>query len=223
MTDTKNASLAKRLLICAFGMFFYASGVAITKNCNLGISAIISVAYVLSMIIPVSMGWCTTIVNLVYFLFQRLLLRREYPMWMMLAQFFMSMVFSVAVDLTAEFFGFMQSLTLAYPVRILVFVFGCAVMALGILLVVFADFVVLPAEGCVNAMVQRSHMRFGTCKILFDAAMVAVTILFSLIFFGKILGIREGTLIAVLLIGTFAKHIGAALWPVLNRFTAVEK
>ena len=101
------AALPKRLLICALGLLCYASGVAVTKNCELGISPIVSVAYVLSLITPITMGWCTTLVNLVFFLLQRLLLRREYPLWMMGAQFLMSILFSVTIDLTAALFGFM--------------------------------------------------------------------------------------------------------------------
>ena len=66
------AALPKRLLICALGLLCYASGVAVTKNCELGISPIVSVAYVLSLITPITMGWCTTLVNLVFFLLHRL-------------------------------------------------------------------------------------------------------------------------------------------------------
>lgn len=51
------AALPKRLLICALGLLCYASGVAVTKNCELGISPIVSVAYVLSLITPITMGW----------------------------------------------------------------------------------------------------------------------------------------------------------------------
>lgn len=36
MTSTKERGiLLRRILICGIGMFFYASGVALTKNCNL--------------------------------------------------------------------------------------------------------------------------------------------------------------------------------------------
>ena len=188
------AALPKRLLICALGLLCYASGVAVTKNCELGISPIVSVAYVLSLITPITMGWCTTLVNLVFFLLQRLLLRREYPLWMMGAQFLMSILFSVTIDLTAALFGFMA---------------GWA-----------PPFVALPAEGCVNAVVRRTGLRFGTGKVLFDGAMVAVTVAVSLLCFRQVRGIREGTLIAVVLIGTFARHIGERLGPALERHLA---
>lgn len=214
------AALPKRLLICALGLLCYASGVAVTKNCELGISPIVSVAYVLSLITPITMGWCTTLVNLVFFLLQRLLLRREYPLWMMGAQFLMSVLFSVTIDLTAALFGFMAGWAPPYPARLAVFVLGCAVLALGVFLIVSADFVVLPAEGCVNAVVRRTGLRFGTGKVLFDGAMVAVTVAVSLLCFRQVRGIREGTLIAVVLIGTFARHIGERLGPALERHLA---
>ena len=56
--------------------------------------------------------------------------------------------------------------------------------------------------------------------MLFDGAMVAVTVAVSLLCFRQVRGIREGTLIAVVLIGTFARHIGERLGPALERHLA---
>ena len=50
--------------------------------------------------------------------------------------------------------------------------------------------------------------------------MVAVTVAVSLLCFRQVRGIREGTLIAVVLIGTFARHIGERLGPALERHLA---
>lgn len=214
----RQSSLWRSLLICALGLFFYAAGVAVTKNCDLGISPIVSVAYILSRVTPVTMGWCTTIVNLFFFLLQRLLLKKDYPLWMMGAQLLMSVLFSIAIDLTAVLFRFMDGFAMSYPVRLTVFVVGCAALALGVFLIVAADFVVLPAEGCVNAIVRCCPLKFGTVKVLFDGGMVATTVVISLAAFQKVMGIREGTLIAVLLIGNFARLIGKAIGPATALF-----
>lgn len=190
-------------------MFFYATGVALTKNCNLGISPIVSVAYALSVITGITLGWCTTLVNLVLFAMQRLLLGRQYTLRIMLSQFLMSACFSVFIDVAARLWAFVGPS--AYPSRLLLFTIGCAILALGMCMVLQGNFVILPAEGAVVALTKRLHTEFGKTKVCLDAAMVAVTILLSLAFLGKLAGIREGTLIAVLLIGTFAKPIGACL------------
>lgn len=201
--------LWQRILICAIGMFFYATGVALTKNCDLGISPIVSVAYALSLITGITLGWCTTLINLVLFALQRLLLSKQYPLRTMLAQFAMSVCFSLFIDGADWLWAFARPGV--YPLRLALFVLGCAVLALGMCLVLQGEFVMLPAEGAVTALVQRLHSEFGTTKVCFDASMVVITAVLSLVFLKKLVGIREGTLIAVLLIGTFSKPIGVWL------------
>ncbi len=211
----KNTKLISRLCICAVGIFLYAAGVSITKNCNLGISPIVNTAYILSQITPITMGWCTTIVNILFFALQKILLKDKYPIWMIGAQFLMSILFSLAIDGTAIVFGFMTRLELAYFTRIIVFMIGCVVLGCGVFFIVLADFIVLPAEGCVNAIVSNCPLKLGTVKILFDASMVAITSILSFIVFKQIYGIREGTLIAVFLVGFSARTVGKYLGPKL--------
>ena len=88
---------------------------------------------------------------------------------------------------------------------------GCGVLALGMCLVMLADFVVLPAEGAVMAITKASRAKFGTVKVCFDGSMVAVTALLTLTFQGQVAGVGAGTVIAVLLIGTLARPIAPFL------------
>lgn len=218
----KEKLTGRRLFICAMGMFFYASGVAFTKNCNLGISPIVSVAYALSLILPVSLGWCTSLCNVVFIIIQKALLKREYTPAIMVAQILMSIIFSLAIDGTALLWSFVQPAGFFYPLRILIFIFGCAVLGLGVFLIVQADFVVLPAEGVVNAVTKCSKIKFGTVKILFDGTMVLTTAILTLAFLHELKGIREGTILAVLLIGTFVKAIARAIGPGVGTFLKQE-
>lgn len=48
----------------------------------------------------------------------------------------MSVLFSVTIDLTAVLFGFLAGWAPPYPARLAVFVLGCAVLALGVFLIV---------------------------------------------------------------------------------------
>lgn len=210
----------RQILICAIGMFFYASGVAFTKNCNMGISPIVSVAYAMSLVIPVNMGWCTTLFNLSLFAIQRLLLKKDYPWWMMGAQLFMSIIFSIYIDATAWLWRF--AVPTYYPFRLLFFLFGCFVLSMGVVIVVQANLVVLPAEGVVNAIVTKTGWKFGNVKIGVDGIMVLLTICISLGFLGKIQGIREGTLLAVLLIGSFSKISGKLFTRKIQHFINKE-
>lgn len=200
-----NDTVWKRAAICLIGIFLYATGVALTKNCDLGISPIVSISYGLSLITGISLGWCTTIFNLLLFLLQRILLGKEYSLRTMAGQFLMSVLFSLFIDLAAVLWGFLCPS--GYVVRLLLFVIGCAVLAFGMNLILLANFVVLPAEGAVMALVKRTKAPFSRVKIAFDGTIVLMTCVISLVFLGRIAGIREGTLIAVILIGAFSKPL----------------
>lgn len=196
-------SLAVRWLICLIGMFLYASGVVLTKNCDLGISPIVSVAYALSLISGITLGWCTSLFNIALFILQKVLLGPKYTWKILLAQAGMSILFSLFIDGAGILLGgFLPS---TYITRILLFVFGCFVLALGMSLILGADLVVLPAEGAVAAIQSKSGLSFGTTKIAFDAVMVLMTSVLTIVFLHQLKGIREGTILAVVLIGNFSR------------------
>lgn len=59
---------------------------------------------------------------------------------------------------------------------------------------------------------------FGFLKIALDVVMVLIAIVLSLIFFGRIEGIREGTVITALLVGLFVKFFRQLLQKPLGGF-----
>ena len=76
---------------------------------------------------------------------------------------------------------------------------------------VLADVVMLPGESFVRAIVQTWNTNFGTTKIMFDSSMTIIAGGLSVIFFGKLNGVREGTIIAALLVGFIARLFGKHL------------
>lgn len=197
------SALFLRCVLCLIGMFLYACGVILTKNCDLGISPITSVAYAMSLISGISLGWCTSLFNIALFILQKALLRSQYTWRTLLSQAVMSILFSIFIDSAGILLG--NICPSAYASRILLFVFGCFVLAAGMNLILHAKFVVLPAEGAVTAIQSKSGLSFGTTKIAFDAVMVFLTIVLTIVFLHQIKGIREGTILAVVLIGNFSR------------------
>ena len=55
------------------------------------------------------------------------------------------------------------------------------------------------------------NTNFGTTKIIFDSTMTVVAGVLSVIFFGRLNGVREGTIIAALLVGFIARLFGKHL------------
>lgn len=197
------SSLFLRCVLCLIGMFLYACGVILTKNCDLGISPITSVAYAMSLISGISLGWCTSLFNILLFILQKALLRSKYTWRTLLSQAGMSILFSIFIDSAGILLG--SICPSAYVSRIVLFVFGCFVLAVGMNLILHAKFVILPAEGAVAAIQSKSGLSFGTTKIAFDAVMVLMTSALTIIFLHQLKGIREGTILAVVLIGNFSR------------------
>ena len=52
---------------------------------------------------------------------------------------------------------------------------------------------------------------FGTSKICFDVSMSVIAAVLSCVFAGRLAGVREGTVIAALLVGFIARLIGKKL------------
>ena len=76
---------------------------------------------------------------------------------------------------------------------------------------VLADVVMLPGESFVRAIVLTWKTNFGTTKICFDVSMSVIAAVLSFIFAGSLAGVREGTVIAALLVGFIARLIGKKL------------
>ena len=209
-------TVLKQMLICFIGFFFYASGVTVVKVCLLGISPITSTPYVISLICGLSLGTCTMIVNVFFFIIQRLVLKKEYTFKKFLGQFILSTIYAGMIDFTSLLFGWI--VPHIYIIRILYLLFGCFVLAFGVTLVMIADFGILPGEGVVVCIQRVLNKPFGTSKVIFDCSMVIIAAIISLICVGYVEGVREGTLISALTIGFFSSIISKFISKHINRF-----
>lgn len=69
----------------------------------------------------------------------------------------------------------------------------------------------LLADGFARAISKVLDKNFGTVKMVTDSSQAALAIIFGLVFLGKLVGVREGTVIGALLIGNFVKLIGRCM------------
>jgi len=216
MNPGKTAAVVRRLAVCLIGAFIYASGVCVLTRAALGISPISSFPYVMSSVTTLSLGTCTMGLNLILIAIQKLALGRKFTLRICLMQFALSLVFSVFIDLNIALFGSFRPSS--YPGKLAYLLFGCAVLAVGMALVVMADFVLIPGEGAARCIQTWIGKEFGTAKIVFDCSMVVCAVVTSLIFLRRVEGVREGTVIAAVLIGTFARVFMRHVKGPLSRF-----
>ena len=198
----------KRYLIFLVGLFVNSLGVSLITKANLGTSPISSIPYVLSLIFPFTLGNFTIFFSIFLIVLQLIILRKNFKLEHIL-QIPVSIIFGYFIDLTMILFSWVNPE--AYIMKIVYLLIGCLILGVGVYMEVLADVVMLPGESFVRAIVLTWKTNFGTTKICFDVSMSVIAAVLSFVFAGRLAGVREGTVIAALLVGFIARLIGKKL------------
>ena len=198
----------KRYLIFLVGLFVNSLGVSLITKANLGTSPISSIPYVLSLNFPFTLGNFTIFFSIFLIALQLIILRRNFKLEHIL-QIPVSIIFGYFIDLTMILFSWVNPE--AYIMKIVYLLIGCLILGVGVYMEVLADVVMLPGESFVRAIVLTWKTNFGTTKICFDVSMSVIAAVLSFVFAGRLDGVREGTVIAALLVGFIARLIGKKL------------
>lgn len=199
------------------GLYIMASGIALTIKAGLGASSISCWPYVLSLKFPVSLGTFVFGLNVLLIIGQMAILKHDFKKIRYL-QIPVSFLFSAFIDLSMLLF--VAVVPQSYPARCIVLLIGCLFTGLGIAMEVTANVVMLSAEAFIQAVVIKSGKEFGYLKICFDVSCTLLAAISSLLLFGGISGVREGTVAAAVFVGLFARfflHMTPQLRKVLVR------
>ena len=188
----------KRYLIFLVGLFVNSLGVSLITKANLGTSPISSIPYVLSLNFPFTLGNFTIFFSIFLIVLQLIILRKNFKLEHIL-QIPVSIIFGYFIDLTMILFSWVNPE--AYVMKIVYLLIGCLILGVGVYMEVLADVVMLPGESFVRAIVLTWKTNFGTTKICFDVSMAVIAAVLSFVFAGRLDGVREGTVIAALLVG----------------------
>ncbi|MDF7806579.1 cytidylate kinase family protein [Pontiellaceae bacterium B12219] len=201
-------NLLKRISLLTVGLLIMAIGVDLSIKADLGTSPISCMPYVYSLQFPVSIGLFSIILNLLLIFLQILLLRKRYQ-WVQLIQIPVALLFGVFIDLCMPL---MQGLEpSSYSMKAACCLLSCVVLAFGVFLEVKARVTYLAGEGLALAVTQVCSMEFGKAKVTIDSSLVILGIISSLLFFQRLEGIREGTILAALLVGLIARFFSSKL------------
>lgn len=193
----------KRYLLFITGLFFSGVGVAFTKYGDLGVSPISSVSNVLSLRFTVfSLGIWLMIWNCVLLLAQIVILRKDFKIYQLL-QIPLSFLFGWFTDIGMWLVSFIPAEE--YLMKLALLFIGIIVLAFGISLTVIANVIMNSGEALVKVISDKIHKEFGYVKIGFDIFCVIAAVVLSLIFFGGIQGVREGTIISAVVSGFVVK------------------
>lgn len=205
---TKNVYLLRRYLLFLVALFINAFGIAFITRALLGTSPITSVTYVLSMFTPLTMGQWTILLNLLFMLLELPFMTRrdlKTDRRIYLLQIPVTLFFGLFID------GSMAALwwlvPQAYAAKIASLLVGCVILAVGIALEVKVNVAMAAGEYFVRAIARRTRGEFGYVKLGFDVTLVLLACTLSLIFMSGIFGVREGTVVAALVVGPIVHFI----------------
>ena len=204
----------KRFLFMIVGLIVTALGLTVCVRADLGISPITTLAYALNRAFPtLSLGTYVFFQHVVFFILTVVLLRKDFKPFQLL-QLPCSFLFGYFVDFWEIL---LRSLTFdSYFARILLLLVGCVIVAFGFSMSYTSRVALEANTAFLNAFSLRSGKPYSTLKTLTDVLIVVLAAAVALIFLHTIVGIREGTIIAALIIGPIAGFFK-------KRLTGIEK
>lgn len=198
----------KRYIIFLIGLFINSLGVSLITKADLGTSPISSIPYVLSLNFPMTLGQFTILFSILLIVIQLFILRKNFKAEHLL-QIPISILFGYFIDLTMVLLTFVHPQ--AYGFKIVYLLIGCVILGFGVYMEVLANVAMLPGESFVRAVSTTWNTNFGNTKVAFDVSLTVIAAILSFLFAKRLDGVREGTIIAALLVGFIARLFGRYL------------
>ena len=186
------------------GLFIASLGVAFSAKAGLGTSPVASVPFSVSLVNQsLSFGWWLNILSVLQILVQVILLRKRCKPVELIVQLAVAFVYGYLTDFSCSLLGGLEPAS--YPAQFGLMLVGCIVLGLGIWIQYKGGVAMLPGEAMNRAVSQVTGRRYENVKIFFDVLYILLSGAISLVFLGKLAGVREGSVIAALLIGNIIR------------------
>jgi len=208
---------AKKVFVYVLGFFILAIGINISKRAGLGISPVSSIPYACELVWGIELGKATYFVYMGLMALQIILLRKDYKVRNLL-QIVPTFVLGTFITYTGtKYLLFWLPVPSSYIFQLVYLFISIVVIGIGVSLFLIPNIMPLPAEGLCGAIVQvsKDKVKFGNAKVGVDSGMVLVSAILSLIFLGGLETVREGTVLAAVLVG---KVVGFILKRYKQRF-----
>lgn len=201
--------IGKRLLFYIGGIFLLAIGINISKAAGLGISPVSALPYAVELIWGLELGKATILIQIFFILLQILLLRKNYKAIQIL-QIACLYLLSFFIKYTSTDYLLMAlPQPNIYLFKLIYLFISIVIIGMGVSFYLIADFLPIPVEGFMKAIVEFSHSRFKfhNVKIIVDSGLVLFSAILSLIFLNDIKTVREGTVLSAILVGKVVGYI----------------
>lgn len=196
--------LLRRYALFLIGLFIASMGVAFSTKAGLGTSPVASVPYSVSLVSTLfTFGGWLNLLSVLQIITQVTVLKFKCNYVEIAVQTVLAFVYGYLTNLSCWLIRGIE--VTSYPMQFLFMLLGCAILAFGIWVQFKGAVAMLPGEAMNRAISKVTGKRYENIKIFFDILYIAVSAVICLIFLGKLEGVREGSIIAAVFVGTLIK------------------
>ena len=194
----------KNYALFLIGLFIASMGVALSAKAGLGTSPVASVPYSVSLVNhTLTFGWWLNMWSVLQIAVQIALLRKKCKPVEIIIQTVLAFVYGYLTDFSCKLISGLQANT--YIMQFALMILSCFVLGFGIWVQFKGGVAMLPGEAMNRAISEVTGKKYENIKIFFDVLYIIVAAAICFIFIGKLEGVREGSIIAAVLIGNIIK------------------
>lgn len=202
MEKSKNIVLRYGLFL--IGLFIASIGVAFSTKAGLGTSPVASVPYSVSLVSNLfSFGGWLNAWSIIQILVQIILLRKNCKPVEIAIQTVLAFVYGYLTNFSCALIDGLK--VSGYPMQMMYMIISCFVLALGIWIQFKGGVAMLPGEAMNRAISTVTGWKYENIKIAFDVLYILVSVVICILFIRKLEGVREGSIIAAIVIGNIIK------------------
>lgn len=190
-----------RVFFYIIGLLVLALGITLNTKTNMGVSPLISVAFCVASLLEENVGDVTLIWYIVFVAVEIIChigLKRYRTILADILQIPLSIVFTRFMNLFSDV---IPDMTGSVVTRGIFLVIAIALTGVGIGLTLNVRLIPNPGDGIVQALSDCCGRKVSTVKNMLDAFCVLITVVISMIFAGRLIGIGIGTILAVIFVG----------------------
>ncbi len=205
MDKTQNyKDITKRYILFLIGLFIASMGVAFSTKAGLGTSPVASVPYSVSLVSSIfSFGGWLNLLSVIQIVIQIMVLKGKCNYVEIFIQTVLAFIYGYLTNFSCYLIRNLSADT--YIIQFVYMLAGCFILAFGIWIQLKGNVAMLPGEAMNRAISKVSGRRYENIKIFFDVLYIALSAVICLVFIGKLQGVREGSIIAAILVGNIIK------------------
>lgn len=193
-----------RYILFLVGLFIASLGVAFSTKAGLGTSPVASVPYSVSLISNLlSFGGWLNLWSVIQISIQIILLRSKCNPVEIVIQTILAFAYGYLTNFSCELIKGLE--VNSYGMQLMYLAVSCFVLAFGLWIQFKGGVAMLPGEAMNRAISQVTGKKYENIKIFFDILYIVIAVGICLIFIGSLEGVREGSIIAAVVIGNIIK------------------